>query len=231
MRRLQAEGIQVGGGAKDEGQTDGKGRGLPTVSVADICGAPTDRICCYFAGRTDVALYANDPHPPIRNPQLAATKAPHTMFSRLDASSQHFPTNFLDAIASHSRSCHSLGRSSKEIEAHCSQDDKSQSVEKIDYIITSPPYDLAVPILDNALQLAGTLVAMKLPINFVCPGRTQTDRRELLAQHPPSCVIPMCKADNSESYNIFSDEAWFVWLKKSDRIFPPFLFPFTVDNV
>jgi hypothetical protein len=208
LRALDSQGFGVGGGIEKKGEVR---QGRAIISVADICGTPLDQICVNFSGRTDVLVYANDLHPPPTIPKLAESQSPSTLFTRLDASSESFPKDFLQATSSHSRQ-----QSNGQVDSIVLPDASSGPAEKIDYIITSPPYgDIALPILHNALSLASVLVAMKLPLNFLCPGRTLTDRRQFLAQHPPSSIIPMCQADNSELYSTRTDEAWFIWLISS----------------
>jgi hypothetical protein len=229
MRALESQGIHIGGNFETQGAVGQVGA---VISVADICGTPLDYICKYFDDRTDVNVYANDPHPPPTIPMLAATKSTSTLFTRLDASSASFLVDFLQATSSHTRKQYSDDGATPVLP------NSILDADKIDNVITSPPYNLAEPIIHNALLLVRVLVAMKLPVNFMCPGRTLTSRRQLLAQYPPSSIIPMCKADNSALYNTRTDEAWFIWLIPSPRpctagntrTIAPFIFSFTDEN-
>jgi hypothetical protein len=225
MRALKSQGLWQLREADSEG----------AVTVADICGTPSDRICGYFEDEANVILFANDLHP---SPALLKVAQMHkylnnVFFTNFDACSDLFPVQLLEAISQTNRT------SSTATSAMCDdtaafrlpQSGRSDG-DGIDYIISSPPYDNAVPIIRNALSLARVLVAMKLPVNFICAGPTLTSRRQLLAQHPPSGIIPMCQADNNQLYKTRTDEAWFIWLTPSPRprSMLSFIFPYNIGG-
>jgi hypothetical protein len=189
--------------------------GFQITTVADICGTPIDRICQYFSSRVGVRCAANDLHPTFQHRQMlsgghglakgagdqevACTEsdngAASMLFTQLDAASASFVSDFLASYPQGS-SCNSL----------------------YDFIITSPPYEFAVPIIRNALSMAKVLVAMKLSLHFLCPGPTCLDRRQFLKQYPPSSIIPLSRSDNHEFYHLPIDEAWFIWIIPSSPI-------------
>jgi hypothetical protein len=180
VRTLAAQGVYFPVAGDDAADV------LP-LTVADICGRPTDAIASFFAdaGAT-TTVRTNDAH-------AAASDAPgHT---QLDASAPDFVVRFLAAAGEDGAG-----------------GDGGQG--GIDYVITSPPYSLQVPILRNALHLAKHLVAAKLPLDFLAPGPQTTDRRAVLVAHPPDAVIPLTHGECNEFYTVRMTEAWFVWTIK-----------------
>lgn len=174
---------------------------VPSLIVADICGCPQDSIAKALLKSTNCLLVCNDFH--ARKSTMS-----HIFMSKLDASLPTFPDAFRIATS---------------IIFLPSQN----TTTNIDVIITSPPFSLAIPILLNAFCIATSLVAMKLPMQFLCPGPTCLERREFLVSHPPSAIIPLSRCDNREFYNISIDEAWFVWLIPVGKMSCPPLLPFS----
>jgi hypothetical protein len=168
--------------------------------VADICGCPQDSIVKALLNSTRCSLICNDFH-------ARGTVTSHIFMSKLDASLSSFPDAFRTVLQTNLSPL--------------------QSTTDIDVIITSPPFSLAIPILLNAFHIATSLVAMKLSMQFLCPGPTCVERREFLISHPPSAIIPLSRSDNREFYDISIDEGWFVWLIPGGKMQCPPLRPFS----
>lgn len=86
----------------------------------------------------------------------------------------------------------------------------------VDWVITNPPFGVAVPILKNALAHARLGVAFYLRITFWEP--TMKDREEwkrrgpLLKPQPPTGFMPMSRISHTEDGGTDSATcAWFVW--------------------
>lgn len=98
------------------------------------------------------------------------------------------------------------------------------------WIVTNPPFNQAVPILENSLSHADKGVAMLLRITFLEPCK---NRRELLHLYSDKMVkfIPINPRVKFRKDTKGSDNAtvgWYVWLKawswKELGIKPPFAF-------
>jgi hypothetical protein len=79
-----------------------------------------------------------------------------------------------------------------------------------DWIVTSPPYSHAVPIVKHALQAAAHGVALKVRLSFLEPCR---DRVGLLQQHPPTAVMYLPRINYRRVIRDRMSEAWLIWVK------------------
>lgn len=107
---------------------------------------------------------------------------------------------------------------------------QAESIWAQDWTITNPPFNQAVPILDNALRHSRIGVAFLLPISFLEP----TNGRGDLLQQYADCMTqivsfnprPVFREDGGGDR---STVAWFVWQKgfswrKDTQFEPPFQF-------
>ena len=96
-------------------------------------------------------------------------------------------------------------------------------------IITNPPYTLFVPMLEKAMEICNSKVAMLLPLNFL----SSKERYEVFKKYPPKSVyvyverICIAKDGKFEEYESSSNMqiyaqgknhtrgpyAWYVWEK------------------
>lgn len=85
-------------------------------------------------------------------------------------------------------------------------------------IITNPPYTLFVPMLEKAMEICNSKVAMLLPLNFL----SSKERYEVFKKYPPKSVyvyverICIAKGGKFEEYESSSNMqiyAWYVWEK------------------
>jgi hypothetical protein len=94
------------------------------------------------------------------------------------------------------------------------------SLATVDYVITNPPFNIAFPILEQAVQLARVGVAMLLRKTFLEPT---AQRGPWFNVHPPTRVIgqPRHNFRGTGSDSCASD--WCIWLRQSDDGLPPFI--------
>ena len=91
-----------------------------------------------------------------------------------------------------------------------------QSRGAIDWVVTNPPFNSAMPILINAHRCARVGVAMLLRISFMEPTG---DRSDWLAVNPPTRQFIMPRWSykcNGKSDSVTT--AWFIWLKNWTHI-------------
>lgn len=95
---------------------------------------------------------------------------------------------------------------------------------RCDFVITNPPFTVALPILQHAVQHARVGVAFLLRKTFLEPTE---DRGPWLAEHPPSRLIGMPRYSfrGTGSDSVSCD--WHLWLR--DRV--PGLPPIVIDHV
>lgn len=90
----------------------------------------------------------------------------------------------------------------------------------IDWTITNPPFSLAVPILQNALEYSRVGVAMYLRVSIHEPLKEGT-RRWFFGKHRPRAILflPRFAHQRSKTKGIWSTDSmtscWVVWQKDS----------------
>lgn len=90
----------------------------------------------------------------------------------------------------------------------------------VDWVITNPPFTVALPILQGAVRHARVGVAFLLRKTFLEP----TEARGLfLWTHPPTRLIgqPRYSFRGTGSDSVSCD--WYVWERRPDRSLPPFV--------
>lgn len=95
---------------------------------------------------------------------------------------------------------------------------------RVDWVITNPPFNLAIDILRHALEHADLGVAFLLRKTFLEPT---DDRGPWLQAHPPTRAIgqPRYSFRGSGSDSVSCD--WCIWERRPDRSLPPFV----IDHV
>ncbi len=107
-------------------------------------------------------------------------------------------------------------------------------VPQTDWVITNPPFSLALPMLENALSIAKVGVAFLLRLSFVEPVDTESKRTPYprapffdgASHHIPRGIIVNPRYSFTENGKTDSvTTAWFVWLNqdvmhKGDVIWP-----------
>lgn len=94
----------------------------------------------------------------------------------------------------------------------------------VDWVITNPPFTVALPILQHAVRKARVGVAFLLRKTFLEPT---DDRGPWLQEHPPTRSIgqPRYSFRGSGSDSVSCD--WYLWERTPDRSLPPFV----IDHV
>lgn len=83
----------------------------------------------------------------------------------------------------------------------------------VDNIVTNPPYSLALPFVEHALECATTKVAMLCKLVFLEGGK----RYNFFKEYPPSRIwvfsnrLPIVKAGDTRHQSSMLAFAWFVW--------------------
>lgn len=108
-------------------------------------------------------------------------------------------------------------------DVHKSATDRSLwMAHEVDWTVTNPPFTLAVPILENALEFSRIGVAMYLRLSIHEPLK-EGIRRTFFAQHKPTAtlVLPRFAHQRSRTKGIWSTDSmtscWCVWLKGETR--------------
>lgn len=89
---------------------------------------------------------------------------------------------------------------------------------EVDWVITNPPFNVALPVLKNAYKFARVGVAFYLRITFWEPTMKDPDaelrRGPFLEAHPPTGFMPMSRISHTEDGGTDSTTCgWFVWVK------------------
>ncbi|CAM9784063.1 unnamed protein product, partial [Pylaiella littoralis] len=85
----------------------------------------------------------------------------------------------------------------------------SQETRRPDWIVSSPPYQNAFAIWQQALRIVRKGVAFKLRLNFLEPTKS---RGPWLAENYPELVVVLPRA-SYRGRQSFAVEVWFVWWK------------------
>lgn len=95
---------------------------------------------------------------------------------------------------------------------------------RVDFVITNPPFNVALSILQLALAHADLGVVFLLRKTFLEPTE---DRGPWLQSHPPTRAIgqPRYSFRGSGSDSVSCD--WYVWERRPDRTLPPIV----IDHV
>lgn len=98
-----------------------------------------------------------------------------------------------------------------DIEKESTWDTFKDSVEKIDFVITNPPFSLAAITMKQAFNLAKTGVALLVRLSFLepCEGRDK-----FLVKHPPDQIIVLPRISftgDGKSDSVTC--CWLVWYK------------------
>lgn len=106
----------------------------------------------------------------------------------------------------------------------------------VDWVVTNPPYgDMAISIVQNALDRANVGVAMLLRLSWLepCCSRKEGNRDKLLIKYA-DCMTHMLIASPRPNFRADTDSsdsitvAWVIWQKnwswRKKKIFPPFQF-------
>lgn len=90
----------------------------------------------------------------------------------------------------------------------------------VEWVITNPPFVVAFPILQHAVQTAKVGVALLLRKTFLEPTR---ERGPWLMEHPPSRLIGMPRYSfrGKGSDSVSCD--WYIWLKHPGTWYEPFV--------
>lgn len=96
-----------------------------------------------------------------------------------------------------------------------------------EWVITNPPFNVAMPILEHALEHATVGVAFLLRKTFLEPT---DDRGPWLQEHPPTRVIglPRYSFRGAGSDSVSCD--WMIWEKEPDRSLPPFVIDYVAER-
>jgi hypothetical protein len=93
---------------------------------------------------------------------------------------------------------------------------------QVDWTITNPPFTLAIPILQQALEFSHVGVAMYLRLSIHEPLK-EGIRRTFFAEHKPTAtlVLPRFAHQRSRAKGIWSTDSmtscWCVWVKGEQR--------------
>lgn len=94
--------------------------------------------------------------------------------------------------------------------------------------VTNPPFNLALPILQQALKASEIGVAFLLRLSFLEPTKDSYrkqkkifGRQAFLVANPPSklIVLPRCKYEAGSAGTDSVTTAWMVWMKNRERRF------------
>ncbi|CAN0080745.1 unnamed protein product, partial [Pylaiella littoralis] len=86
----------------------------------------------------------------------------------------------------------------------------SNDTHRPDWIVSSPPYSHASPILKQALRVGHVGVAFELRLGLLEPKKA---RGRWLAENPPDILVVLPRA-TYRGRRCCSVEAWFVWNKE-----------------
>lgn len=79
--------------------------------------------------------------------------------------------------------------------------------ERVDFIITNPPFSLAQEFIEKSLELANCVV-MLLRLNFLASSK----RKEFWEKHPPTAIHVLTKRPSfTGKGSDATDYGWFVW--------------------
>lgn len=97
----------------------------------------------------------------------------------------------------------------------------------VDWVITNPPFNVALPILEQAVAHARVGVAFLLRKTFLEPT---DDRGPWLAQHPPTRLIgqPRYSFRGTGSDSVSCD--WYLWERERVVGLPPFVIDYAAER-
>lgn len=98
----------------------------------------------------------------------------------------------------------------------------------VDWVITNPPFNVALPILIYAVEHARVGVAFLLRKTFLEPT---DDRGPWLQEHPPTRSIGEPRYDfrrNGKTDSVSCD--WYLWEKTPDRSLPAFVIDYAAER-
>jgi hypothetical protein len=101
------------------------------------------------------------------------------------------------------------------------------AVDPCEWVITNPPFNVALPILQHAVEHARIGVAFLLRKTFLEP----TDERgPWLQAHPPTRIIgqPRYSFRGTGSDSVSCD--WCVWERRPDRSLPPVVIDYVAER-
>jgi hypothetical protein len=98
---------------------------------------------------------------------------------------------------------------------------------RVDWVITNPPFNLAIDVLRHAVEHADVGVAFLLRKTFTEPTE---DRGPWLQAHPPTRSIgePRYPFRGSGSDSVSCD--WYLWERRPDRTLPPFVIDYVAER-
>jgi hypothetical protein len=101
------------------------------------------------------------------------------------------------------------------------------SAPRVDWVITNPPFNVALPIVQLAVNHARVGVAFLLRKTFLEPT---DDRGPWLMAHPPTRLIgqPRYSFRGSGSDSVSCD--WYIWEVDQDRALPPFVVDYVAER-
>lgn len=96
-----------------------------------------------------------------------------------------------------------------------------------DWVISNPPFTIALPILQQAVQHARVGVAFLLRKTFLEPT---DDRGPWLQEHPPTRSIgePRYSFRGAGSDSVSCD--WYIWERSRDLSLPPFVIDYAAER-
>lgn len=110
-----------------------------------------------------------------------------------------------------------------------------ETFSRVDWVITNPPFNVALQIVEQAVILARIGVAMLLRKTFLEPTGTERhpkpeDRGPWLSIHPPSRMIglPRHSFRGKGSDSVSTD--WYIWLRKPDGSLQPFIIDYRAKD-
>jgi hypothetical protein len=97
----------------------------------------------------------------------------------------------------------------------------------VDWVVTNPPFNVAIWILRRAVAHARIGVAFLLRKTFLEPT---DDRGPWLQEHPPTRIIgqPRYSFRGSGSDSVSAD--WVIWERRPDRTLPPFVIDYVAER-
>lgn len=101
------------------------------------------------------------------------------------------------------------------------------TLARVDWVVTNPPFNVALPILEQAVILARVGVAFLLRKTFLEPTR---ERGPWFAIHPPTRIIglPRHSFRGAGSDSVSTD--WMIWQRRANWSLPPIVIDHDAKN-
>lgn len=111
--------------------------------------------------------------------------------------------------------------------ADATRDGYWETAPHVEWVITNPPFNVALEVLAGALRHADCGVALLLRKTFLEPT---DDRGPFLAASPPTRLIgqPRYSFRGTGSDSVSCD--WYLWERRPDRTLPAFVIDYVADR-